>query len=318
MLLSSVTRFSSQNARLCRQISSCSTKQLFNKTLGAATQNYSHNKQHDLQKHTSLPITSSRSLATYIKRQPHSGNFFLRQFFDRESCTYSYLLADAQSKEAVIIDPVIDLIERDFETVVELGLDMKYALSTHEHSDHMEAAAVLKKRLPRCKTVISAASGAKADILVRHGDIIKFGGHNLEVRATPGHTNGCVTYVCHAEGVAFTGDTLLIRGCGRTDFKEGNPETLYDSIFNQIFSLPNNFRLYPGHDYRGRTVTTVMEEKRYNPRLNRSRQEFIQLMKTLNLAYTNQMEHELPSSFQDGPYTITRDDSKLKEENMKN
>jgi len=248
--------------------------------------------------------SSRRCYVTKLGAPIQSENFFLRQLFDRESCTYSYLLADAVSRDAIVIDPVIDFLERDLEIVFELGLRIKYALNTHMHSDHVTASGQLKKRLPYCQTVIAASSGALADVLVQHGDIIEFGNHKIEVRSTPGHTNGCVTYICHEQGVVFTGDTLLIRGCGRTDFQQGNPDTLYESIFNQIFSLPNWFRLYPGHDYRGRTVTTVGEEKRYNPRLTRSKEEFIHIMKTLNLDFPRQLENSLPANQVCGLYNL--------------
>jgi len=255
-------------------------------------------------KNINADCLSRRSYATKLRSSTQSEDFFMRQLFDRESCTYSYLLADAVSKDAIVIDPVIDFLERDMEIVFELGLRIKYALNTHMHSDHVTASGQLKKRIPYCQTVIAASSGAIADILVRHGDLIQFGKHTIEVRATPGHTNGCVTYICHEQGVAFTGDTLLIRGCGRTDFQQGNPDTLYESIFNQIFSLPNSFSLYPGHDYRGRTVTTVGEEKRYNPRLTRSKEEFIHIMKTLNLDFPNKLENSLPANQVCGLYNL--------------
>ena len=119
------------------------------------------------------------------------------------------------------------------------------------HADHVTGTGLLKKLVPGCKSVISKNSKAQADQYVVHGDQIKFGEHVLEVRETPGHTNGCVTYVCQAQSCAFTGDTLLIRGCGRTDFQEGNANTLYDSVWNQIFSLPENFKIFPAHDYKG-------------------------------------------------------------------
>lgn len=294
-LFCTTLRFGVRNVRLSRQTSSC-----FNLSSWAFHLTKPSTTKASVSIGKYLPANKlCRSFSTHIERQPHSEHFFLRQLFDRESCTYTYLLADAFTKDAVLIDPVIQLIDRDLEIVKELGLNIRYALSTHMHSDHTTTVQKLKKYLPLCKTAISAASGATADVLVRHGDIIRIGRLNLEVRATPGHTNCCVTYVCHEEGVAFTGDTLLIRGCGRTDFDQGDPETLYNSIYNQIFSLPNTHRLYPGHDYRGRTVTTVYEEKRYNPRLTKSREEFIQIMKTLNLAHAtdNQMEHSLPDSF---------------------
>ena len=173
------------------------------------------------------------------------------QMFDRDSCTYTYLLADVNAKEAILIDPVIDLAERDAEVLKDLGFKLLYAINTHMHADHITGTGVLKKLIPTCQSVISKASGAKADLFLEPGDQLKFGRHVLEVRGTPGHTNGCVTYVCHEQGCAFTGDTILIRGCGRTDFQEGNPDTLYDSVWQQIFSLPENFKLFPAHDYKG-------------------------------------------------------------------
>ncbi|KZS15376.1 putative ETHE1 protein [Daphnia magna] len=162
-----------------------------------------------------------------IKHIRLSENFFFKQLFDRVSCTYSYLLADTESKEAILVDPVIDLAERDAKIIDYLGLKLKYSINTHMHADHITGTGVLKKLLPGSQSVISTASQALADKHVAHGDILEFGNHKMEVRATPGHTNGCVTYVCHEQGIAFTGDTLLIRGCGRTDFQEGNPERLY-------------------------------------------------------------------------------------------
>ena len=188
-----------------------------------------------------------------IPQQQFSSDFFFRQLFDRTSCTYTYLLADTDSNEAVLIDPVIELAERDVQTVKDLGLTLKYVLNTHVHADHITGTGLLKKLVPEIKSVISKVSGAMADIFVENGSIISFGKHQLEVVPTPGHTNGCVTYVCKSQSCAFTGDTVLIRGCGRTDFQEGSSLTLYDSVWNNIFSLPDNFRLFPAHDYKGKS-----------------------------------------------------------------
>nr|CAD7414797.1 unnamed protein product [Timema poppensis] len=176
------------------------------------------------------------------------------QFFDRESCTYTYLLADLDQREAVLIDPVIELAERDAQTIRELDLTLKYGMNTHMHADHVTGTGLLKKLLPGCKSLIARASGAQADVYVIDGDCVEFGKHKLDVLATPGHTSGCVTYVCHEQGIAFTGDTLLIRGCGRTDFQEGNSKVLYDSVHKKIFTLPNNFLIFPAHDYKDRAV----------------------------------------------------------------
>ena len=148
-------------------------------------------------------------------------------------------------------------------------------MNTHMHADHITGSGVLKNLIPGSQSLISKESNALADVYVSHGDIVEFGGHKIEVRSTPGHTNGiiyvprpiiiplnsiiflffvgCVSYVVREQGMVFTGDALLIRGCGRTDFQEGNSETLYESVHNQIFSLPENFRLFPGHDYNGKS-----------------------------------------------------------------
>jgi len=236
-----------------------------------------------------------------------SGNFLFRQLFDRVSCTYTYLLADTETSEAVIIDPVVELAERDAQTVKELGLKLKYCINTHVHADHITGTGLLKKLVPGCKSVISRPSGAEADVHVAHGDLVKFGSHALEVRETPGHTNGCVTYVLTSQSCAFTGDTLLIRGCGRTDFQEGNADTLYDSVWNQVLALPDNFKLYPAHDYKGRTETSVAEEKTFNPRLTKSREEFVKIMDNLGLSYPAKIDVSLPANKVCGLYNLPDD-----------
>ncbi|XP_046648781.1 persulfide dioxygenase ETHE1, mitochondrial-like isoform X1 [Daphnia pulicaria] len=254
--------------------------------------------------YTGRPSCVNPLVNSMIQQISVSEDFFFKQLFDRVSCTYSYLLADVKSKEAVLIDPVIDLAERDAKVVDNLGLKLKYSVNTHMHADHITGSGVLKKLLVGSQSVISKASQALADKYVEHGDIIEFGPHKLEVRSTPGHTNGCVTYVCHAQGMAFTGDALLIRGCGRTDFQEGSSETLYESVHNQIFSLPENFRLFPGHDYNGILDTTVSEEKKFNPRLTKSKEEFVELMKNLNLPYPAQIDKALPANKVCGLYNL--------------
>jgi len=233
-----------------------------------------------------------------------TNKFFFRQLMDRVSCTYSYLLADTETKEAVLIDPVIEHAERDAKLLKELGLNLKYSLNTHVHADHITGTGILKKLIPNSKSVISAKSKAVADIAVNNGEVLDFGSHHLEVRETPGHTNGCVTFVCHKQGIAFTGDALLIRGCGRTDFQEGNPETLYHSVHSQIFSLPEDFRLFPAHDYNGFMNTTVKEEKVYNPRLSKSKEEFVSIMNNLNLSYPKQIDIALPANKVCGLYNL--------------
>lgn len=232
-----------------------------------------------------------------------SGLLF-RQLFDRESCTYTYLLADCSTSEAVLVDPVIELAERDAELVKKLNLTLKYVANTHVHADHITGTGLLKKLVPGCESVISEASGADADVKVKCGDEIKFGGQKLEVRSTPGHTAGCITFVSHDHSFALTGDALLIGGCGRTDFQEGSSETLYKSVHSQIFSLPEGFNLYPAHDYKGMTVTTVEDEKKFNPRLTKSVEEFCKIMNNLGLAYPKKIDASLPANKVCGLYNL--------------
>lgn len=210
---------------------------------------------------------------------------FFRQLFDRTSCTYTYVLADTDTREAVIIDPVDELFERDAELLTEWGLTLTHILETHMHADHVTGGGLLRERTG-AKTVVGAKAGADcADVKAAHGATVRFGRHTLEVRETPGHTSGCVTFVEHEAGMAFTGDALLVRGCGRTDFQQGSASTLYASVHEQILSLPDTTRLFPAHDYKGRTMTTVAEEKAHNPRLGGGRtvEEFVGIMDNLGL-----------------------------------
>jgi sulfur dioxygenase len=146
------------------------------------------------------------------------------------------------------------------------------------------------------KSVISKDAKAKADMLIGHGDKITFGKHALEVRSTPGHTDGCVTYVLNGSKACFTGDALLIRGCGRTDFQGGSAARLYDAVHEQVFSLPENCAVYPAHDYKGHAASTVGEEKKLNPRLTKSKEEFIELMNNLGLPYPKKIDASLPAN----------------------
>jgi sulfur dioxygenase len=225
-----------------------------------------------------------------------------RQLFEAETSTYTYLLADEQTKEAVLIDPVREAVDRDVQLVRELGLTLTHVLETHVHADHVTSAGLLRERLG-AKTVIGRDGGAPcADVLAQDGDVIRFGGHRLEVRATPGHTNGCVTYVEPATKRAFTGDALLIRGCGRTDFQQGDARRLYRSVHDRIFTLPDDTRIYPGHDYKGRTVSTVGEEKAWNPRLGgaTTEEQFVAIMAGLKLAYPKKIAEAVPANLQCG------------------
>jgi glyoxylase-like metal-dependent hydrolase (beta-lactamase superfamily II)/rhodanese-related sulfurtransferase len=225
-----------------------------------------------------------------------------RQLVDPQSSTYTYLLADEATRQAVLIDPVFDQARRDSALLEELGLKLVWTLETHVHADHVTAGWLLRERWGSRIAVSRAAGANGADRLLDAGDRVEFGSRYLEVRATPGHTDGCVTYVLDDQTAAFTGDALLIRGCGRTDFQQGSAERLYQSVNEQIFSLPESCLLYPAHDYRGLTATSVGEEKRYNPRLNVHilREDFVGYMKHLGLPHPKQMDVAVPANLQSG------------------
>ena len=231
-----------------------------------------------------------------------------RQLFDAESSTYTYLLADETTREAVLIDPVIEHVERDLTLLQELGLKLTYALDTHVHADHVTALGTLRERTG-CKTVLSEKAGVGcADRFVQDNERIEFGSQALIVRETPGHTSGCITFVLSDASMAFTGDALLIRGSGRTDFQQGDARTLYESVHKKIFSLPETCLLYPGHDYKGRTCSSVGEEVAHNPRLggNRDVDTFIDIMSKLQLAYPKKIDVALPANLQCGvPRNVT-------------
>lgn len=225
-----------------------------------------------------------------------------RQLFDAESSTYTYLLADPSTRDAVIIDPVIEQVDRDATLIAELGLTLRYALDTHVHADHVTGAGLLRERL-RCQTVLSERAGVGcADVLVKHGDTIAFGAYRLEVRETPGHTSSCLSYVTADQTIAFTGDALLIRGCGRTDFQQGDARQLYQSVHRELFSLPPTTLIYPAHDYKGRTATSIDEEVRHNPRLGagKTEEEFVTIMENLQLAYPRKIDVALPRNLHCG------------------
>jgi glyoxylase-like metal-dependent hydrolase (beta-lactamase superfamily II) len=221
-----------------------------------------------------------------------------RQLFDCESCTYTYLLGDPASKEAALIDPVLELVERDVQVLSELGLTLKYSLETHVHADHITASGTLRQRLGSQCVLSSRAESTCADLKINHGDVIQLGSIAIEVRATPGHTNTCISYFLPQHGMVFTGDALMVRGCGRTDFQQGDSATLYRSVHEQLFTLPETTKVYPAHDYKGRTVTTVAEEKSFNPRLGEAntQTEFIEIMANLNLSEPKKIAVAVPAN----------------------
>uniref|UniRef100_A0A0D6R4A9 persulfide dioxygenase n=1 Tax=Araucaria cunninghamii TaxID=56994 RepID=A0A0D6R4A9_ARACU len=251
----------------------------------------------------SLPFSSLnyRGMSSIAEGTPR---LLFRQLFEKDSSTYTYLLADLAhpEKPAVLVDPVDKTVDRDLNLIKELGLKLIYAVNTHVHADHVTGTGLIKSKMSAVKSVISEASKAKADLFVHDGDKIYVGNLFLEVRHTPGHTQGCVTYVT-GEGpsqpnprMAFTGDALLIRGCGRTDFQGGSAEQLYKSVHSQIFTLPKDTLLYPAHDYKGHTVTTVEEELLYNPRLSKDVETFKDIMEKLGLAYPKMIDIAVPAN----------------------
>ena len=225
-----------------------------------------------------------------------------RQLFDPQSSTYTYLLGDARSRQALLVDPVFEQARRDDALVRELGLTLVATLDTHVHADHVTGAWLLKQGHGSA-IVVSKESGATgADRYVGHGDRVAFGARYVEVRATPGHTHGCVTYVLDDESMAFTGDCLLIRGSGRTDFQQGDARTMYRSVKSRILSLPPACLLYPAHDYRGLTVTSVGEERSFNPRLGGDigENDFVGYMENLGLPHPKLMDIAVPANMKCG------------------
>ena len=226
----------------------------------------------------------------------------LKQLFDDDSSTYTYLLWDPHTKDAIIVDPVDLQVERDLQQVNELGLNLVFGVNTHVHADHITGTGLLKTKVPGFRSVLSAVSGGKADVTIGHGDKIVFGSRSVSARATPGHTAGCMSYVADDESFVLTGDALLIQGCGRTDFQGGSAETLYQSIHTQIFSLPDSTVVYPAHDYMGRTNSILGDEKKSNPRLGAGKAcaEFVEIMANLNLAYPKKIDTAVPANLRCG------------------
>lgn len=177
------------------------------------------------------------------------------------------------------------MVERDLNQIKQLDLKLVYVCNTHAHADHLTGTGRIKQLVPHSVSIISRHSGARSDVHVDDGDVIECGDElRLNVLATPGHTSGCVSFHSSSGGFVLTGDALLIRGCGRTDFQQGSPSQLYQSIQNKLFNLPNECLVYPAHDYNGRTVSSIGEEKLFNPRLtNKTEAEFVHIMENLKL-----------------------------------
>jgi glyoxylase-like metal-dependent hydrolase (beta-lactamase superfamily II) len=222
-----------------------------------------------------------------------------RQFFDHESSTYTYLLAERMGGEALIIDPVREQMPLYLQQIEELELKLVMAVDTHIHADHVTALGGLRESLA-CVTAMGEHSRAECvSLKFRDGDILRADGIQLQALYTPGHTDDSYSFLLpHAQGDrVFTGDTLLIRGTGRTDFQNGDPAAQYDSLFGRLLQLPEETLVYPAHDYQGRTVSTIGEEKHHNPRLQvRDRQEYIDMMNGLVLDNPRLMDIAVPAN----------------------
>jgi sulfur dioxygenase len=222
-----------------------------------------------------------------------------RQLFDSESSTYTYLLASRRGGEALIVDPVLDKVERYLQLLDELDLKLVKAVDTHVHADHITGLGALRDRT-RCITVMGEWSGVDVvSVRVAEGDTIDVEGLGLQVIYTPGHTDDSYSFLM--DDRVFTGDTLLIRGTGRTDFQNGSAAAQYDSIFNKLLRLPDDTLVYPAHDYKGDTVSTIGEERAYNPRLQvESEAQYIEIMHNLNLANPKMMDVAVPANLKIG------------------
>lgn len=218
------------------------------------------------------------------------------QLFEPQTSTYTYLLADADTKEAVLIDPVLESVDRDLQLIQEHGLRLLYVLDTHIHADHVTGAGEIRKRTG-AKTAVSRLANVECvDVPLEDGQEIRFGKHSIRVLETPGHTDSCLSF--YSEGRVFTGDALLIRGTGRTDFQQGSAEKLYDSIHEKLYLLPPETDVYPGHDYRGQTRSTLAMEMKFNPRISQStsKEKFITTMKELKLAQPKKIHEAVPAN----------------------
>ncbi len=283
----------------------------------AETLNLTFETAMNVAKDMELSVVTRENLVQFLKRsikekgggrRSGGGNdddvVVFRQLFERESSTYTYLLGCAETRECLLIDPVLETVERDLQVIDDLGLTLKLCVNTHCHADHITGSGEIKKLREGVKSVISKRAGAMADVLIDEGDVVEVGTSvKLKCLSTPGHTSGCVSLVLGDNTDVFTGDALLIRGCGRTDFQGGSSETLFDGVTRKLLGgLPDACKVWPAHDYKGRMMSTIGEEKRLNPRLGagKTKEEFVQIMKDLNLPYPKKIDASLPRNLKCG------------------
>ena len=225
-----------------------------------------------------------------------------RQVLDLNSSTFSYLVGCPVTRSALLIDSTLANVERDASLIRELGLNLEWTIETHVHADHITGASALREKLGSKVAVSKNGQARGADLYLSDGDTIAAGNVVLECRETPGHTDGCMSFVSELMGAVFTGDALLIRGCGRTDFQQGSARGLYRSIRDKIFSLPDTYAVFPGHDYSGRTMSTVSEERNFNSRVGSEvgEQDFVLSMKNLHLPHPKLLEEAVPANLECG------------------
>ncbi|MBD2189470.1 MBL fold metallo-hydrolase [Pseudanabaena mucicola] len=219
-----------------------------------------------------------------------------RQLFDQETGTYTYLIADPVTKEAGLVDPVLEQVERDLKLLKELGLTLKFCLETHIHADHITGTGKLRE-LTGCMGIVPEnAHAACANQFIRHEEVLTLGDIKIQAIATAGHTDSHMAFLVDGTHL-LTGDSLLIRGCGRTDFQSGDAGALYDHVTQRLFTLPDSTFVYPGHDYRGNLVSTIGEEKQWNPRfVGRDRHQFIEFMNNLDLPNPKKIAEAVPAN----------------------
>jgi len=229
-------------------------------------------------------------------------SLLFRQLFDAATGTFTYLLADVPSGQGLLIDPVFEQHDRDLSLIRELGIDLVASLDTHAHADHVTGSWLMHQASGCVIGLAAAARAENVTLPLHHGDRVTFGSRFVEVRSTPGHTDGCISFVLDDRSMAWTGDALLVRGCGRCDFQQGDAHTLYRSISDQILSLPDCCLLYPCHDYTGRMVTSVAEEKAFNSRLGgaATERDFVGHMLNMKLPHPHRIAEALPGNLRSG------------------
>ena len=225
-------------------------------------------------------------------------SLIFKQLFERESCTYTYLIADSKTKEAAIIDAVDIMIERDTALLKELELDLKFIIETHIHADHITSACPIKKFYPEARIVMgmeNVSAEACSDIMAGEGHVLNIGKYEITAIETPGHTLGCMSYL--VENKVLTGDALFIRSTGRCDFQGGSAESLYESI-QKLYKLPDSTEVYPAHDYNGLSVSTIGEEKKFNSMVRESddQKTFIDNVNNLDLSLPKKIKIAVPAN----------------------